>query len=205
MFHKPARLIERDGRSYVQMRVTSGNLWLAFQVEGKTIQPVYNAVTNENMYEFEVDDLDGWVNVEASVQAGPNVHHYTIPIKFGASPQSMIEVEQRSYAVWKETEGVASVADAYFQKPAKILQQGDQQYVELTITNANWWESFQVKRGDTFVNVDEVSFDAERNERVVRFPVSSLETPVEAFVHIVVKGIPGFNYDNTYTIRLDFN
>lgn len=187
------------------MRVRSGNLWLAFQIDGETIEPVYDAITNENMYEFEIEDLDGWVNVEAAVQAGPNVHHYRIPIKFGASPPSMIEVEQRSYAVWKETEDVASVADTYFQKPATILQHGNQQYVELKISNADWWESFQVKRGGMFIHVEEVSVDVERNERVVRFPVSFLEHTVEAFVHIVVKGVPELNYDNTYTIRLDFN
>src|SRR5690625_4110484 len=98
-----------------------------------------------------------------------------------------------------------SVADEYFEKPAKLIVKDGKFTVETTLKNSSWWQSFQVASNDGFVNVTEISKNNAEDTSVVQFNVQNLNEILNGKVHIIVTGIPGFEYDNKYDIRFNFD
>lgn len=214
---QPAVLIEREGQWYVQMTVNEQAYWKSFQVkmndafeEVRTLS--VDEKNNQKRVEYRVDSPDALVEATATI-AVPlkegQVYEavYRFRILLGQEPVAVEEVSwEKPYVVWKEDEDSLSVADQYFKKPAKCIQKGSNTYIQLTLTNENWWQSFKVNNRGKYEDVVTVSVDEEKQERVVRFPISHPNvSTVEAKVHIIVTGIPGFHYDNEYDIRLQFD
>lgn len=108
------------------------------------------------------------------------------------------------FIVWKELEDEKSVADDYFEKPAKLIVENGEYTVQATLKNATWWQYFKVKFGEEFIDVTELEKNEEENTALIKFPIESLDEILDAKVHIIVTGIPGFNYDNKYDIRIKF-
>lgn len=50
-----------------------------------------------------------------------------------------------------------------------------------------------------------VNEDLDKSEKTVRFETNSLHEAIDAWVHIIVKGIPGFDYDNQYDVDIQFD
>ena len=98
-----------------------------------------------------------------------------------------------------------SVADEYFEKPAKLIVKDGKFTVETTLKNSSWWQSFQVASNDGFVDVAEISKNNAEDTSVVQFDVQNVNEIVNGKVHIIVTGIPGFEYDNKYDIRFTFD
>ena len=98
-----------------------------------------------------------------------------------------------------------SVADEYFEKPAKLIVKDGKFTVETTLKNSSWWQSFQVASNDGFVDVTEISKNNAEDTSVVQFNVQNLNEILNGKVHIIVTGIPGFEYDNKYDIRFNFD
>ncbi|WP_077302324.1 NEAT domain-containing protein [Virgibacillus pantothenticus] len=109
------------------------------------------------------------------------------------------------FVVWKENEDNTSVADDYLQKPAKLIVQNGKYTVQTTLKNSSWWQYFKVENNGKFMDVSVISENKEEDTRVVQFDVPNLEEMVNAKVHIIVTGIPGFKYDNKYNIRFKFD
>ncbi|WP_252502137.1 NEAT domain-containing protein [Sporosarcina sp. Marseille-Q4943] len=107
------------------------------------------------------------------------------------------------FTVLKDTSNERSTTADYMVSPAKVQLVNDRATVTVTLKNSSWWQYFKVQNGGSFSDVQVVSESGD--QRVVRFTVSDLKQLVNAKIHIIVTGIPGFDYDNKYDIRFNFN
>lgn len=107
------------------------------------------------------------------------------------------------FTVLKDTGNEQSTTADYMVSPAKVQLTGDKATVTVTLKNSSWWQYFKVQNGGSFSDVQVVNESGD--QRVVRFSVSDLTKPVNAKIHVIVTGIPGFEYDNKYDIRFNFN
>lgn len=104
-----------------------------------------------------------------------------------------------------------SVMDGYTEKPAKLQVTNGKKYVYLTLNNSDWIKTFRVERNGAYVDAEVVSENtasedaSKRYLRTVRFEVSELPTTLNIYTHVVVDTIPGFNYDNWYTVQYKFD
>ncbi|WP_203245849.1 NEAT domain-containing protein [Sporosarcina beigongshangi] len=105
------------------------------------------------------------------------------------------------FSVLKDTGSEPSATAEYVVSPAKLTVQNGKMHIIMTLNNSSWWQYFKVNGTDVQV----ISEDAANDKRVVRFEVKDLTQLVGAKIHIIVTGIPGFNYDNKYDIRFKFN
>lgn len=105
------------------------------------------------------------------------------------------------FTVLKDTSNEVSTTADYMVSPAKVHMQNDKATVTVTLNNSSWWQYFKVNGRDVQV----VSENTGTDKRVVKFDVADLNQLVNAKIHIIVTGIPGFNYDNEYDIRFKFN
>ncbi|PAD94188.1 NEAT domain-containing protein, partial [Shouchella clausii] len=94
-----------------------------------------------------------------------------------------------------------SVMDGYTEKPATLYVKDGEFTVDLTLLHSSWYEDLKIAGERPEV----VLTDEEADKRVVRFPVNNIVEKTNAWVHIVVKGIPGFEYDNEYNTQLAFD
>jgi len=109
------------------------------------------------------------------------------------------------FTVLKDSGNEQSTTADYMVSPAKIIIQNNKTYAVVTLKNSSWWQYFKVQAGGGFAEVQVVSNDTANDKRVVKFEVKDIEQMVNAKIHIIVTGIPGFNYDNKYDIRFNFN
>ena len=107
------------------------------------------------------------------------------------------------FTVLKDNSNEVSATADYMVSPAKVQLVNDKATVTVTLKNSSWWQYFRVQNGGSFSDVQVVSETGD--QRVVRFTVSDLTAHVNAKIHIIVTGIPGFDYDNKYDIRFNFN
>ncbi|MCM3709051.1 NEAT domain-containing protein [Sporosarcina luteola] len=107
------------------------------------------------------------------------------------------------FTVLKDTGNEVSTTADYMVSPAKVQMVNDKATVTVTLKNSSWWQYFKVQNGGSYSDVQVVSQSGD--QRVVRFTVSDLKQLVNAKIHIIVTGIPGFDYDNKYDIRFNFN
>lgn len=104
-----------------------------------------------------------------------------------------------------DVDELSATAD-YMVSPAKAIVKNGQLFAELTLKNASWWQYFRVgTQSGTFIDVLTVSEDTENDTRIVQFEIDDTEKVVDAQIHIIVSGIPGFVYDNQYEIRFRFD
>ena len=103
------------------------------------------------------------------------------------------------FTVLKDSGNEQSATADYMVSPAKVKIQNGKATVTVTLNNSSWWQYFKVQGKDVQV-VSEAN-----DKRVVKFDVADLSQPVNAKIHVIVTGIPGFDYDNKYDIRLSFN
>src|SRR5699024_5745340 len=64
---------------------------------------------------------------------------------------------------------------------------------------------FQVERKGTYRDVEVIDEDEEADTREVRFQIDELTERLNVRTHVIVTGIPGFDYDNTYDAQLEWN
>ncbi|WP_263705666.1 NEAT domain-containing protein [Shouchella tritolerans] len=102
------------------------------------------------------------------------------------------------FKVLKNGTDETSVMDGYTKKPATLYVKDGSYEIDMTLTNSNWYQDFKVEGAQP----ETISEDTSKNERVVRFPVSQLDEKLDAYVHIIVTGIPGFEYDNKYDVQI---
>ncbi|WP_346243527.1 NEAT domain-containing protein [Shouchella clausii] len=105
------------------------------------------------------------------------------------------------FKVLKNGTDETSVMDGYTKKPATLYVKDGSYEIDMTLTNSNWYQDFKVEGAQP----ETISEDTGKNERVVRFPVSQLDEKLDAYVHIIVTGIPGFEYDNKYDVQIAFD
>lgn len=109
------------------------------------------------------------------------------------------------FTVLKDTGNEQSTTAEYMVSPAKVIVQNDKIFAVVTLNNSSWWQYFKVQTGGGFADVQVLSNDTANDKRVVKFEVKDIEQLVNAKIHVIVTGIPGFTYDNKYDIRFKFN
>ncbi|UOE94579.1 heme uptake protein IsdC [Alkalihalobacillus sp. LMS39] len=107
-----------------------------------------------------------------------------------------------NYTVLKAENDSVSMANDYWEKPAKIFVENGQMTIQMKINHSDWVTEFKVKSGSGFANTSVISEDAAANTRVVQFKVNDLSTPLESKIHVTVDSI---DYDHDYTVRFRFD
>ena len=224
----PASLTVENGKAIVTLTINDHKTVTGFQVEkdGKLIEPNKEKVhelTNKREVTYELDTL--LTIVKAQVQYTVGAHNGDQPLRLAFDQDSLIEkvIEEQPgetekpdvkykdgeytlpFEVWQANKDETSVADSYLEKPAKLIVKDGKYTVETTLINSSWWQYFKVATKDGFVDVSEVSKDVAEDTSVVEFTVEDIDEILDAKVHIIVTGIPGFEYDNKYEIRFNFD
>lgn len=109
---------------------------------------------------------------------------------------------ERQFSTVHATKAAFSSADSYLGKPAIITSENGSTYAAVTLKDNTVIKSFQVKTGNDYVDAQVVSENLDANTRVVKFKLDSLSALADAKMRVA---IPAQNYDQTHTIRLNFN
>ncbi|MDY5059165.1 NEAT domain-containing protein [Staphylococcus simulans] len=104
------------------------------------------------------------------------------------------------FMVKKDGEDQKSVMDDYMDHPAKVVKENGKTFVQFTIKNPDWWQSFELFDGAQQLKQHEVSKSAD--QKVINFEVKPGTKMLTSKVHIVV---PGINYNNKYTTQIAFD
>lgn len=111
------------------------------------------------------------------------------------------------FEVLKDNSNEVSATSDYMISPAKIVIENGKMNAIVTLKNSSWWQYFKVQSfpSSSFLDVTIINEDEEEGLRTVSFEVGDIKLPLQAQIHIIVTGIPGFNYDNKYDIQLQFD
>jgi len=111
---------------------------------------------------------------------------------------------EMDYAVYQGGKDSVSIANDYFEKPAKVIVLGEERYAEITLNHASWILELAAVKGQEAAEVEVVSEDPEQDLRVVRFAMEDISQYVEMQMHIRIEEMEPV-YDHRYTVRLSFD
>lgn len=95
-----------------------------------------------------------------------------------------------------------SIANDYFEKPALLKVDGDEQILQLTLNHSKWVLELQVHSGEDFVDAKIVAEDEEADTRVIELIVAGeLDEPFPVKMHVVIDELE-IPYDHAYTVRV---
>ncbi|MDP7977344.1 heme uptake protein IsdC [Bacillus sp. WLY-B-L8] len=131
---------------------------------------------------------------------------YMITFLVAPTPQASAELADGtydiSYVIKKAEDDSASMANDYFEKPAKLIVKNGEMNVQVPMNHSTWITEFKAPQNGGYVDAKVVSSDAGADKRTVEFKVDDLSKPLAAKIHVVV---PSANYDHHYTIRFAFD
>ncbi|MDA2167519.1 heme uptake protein IsdC [Bacillus cereus] len=107
-----------------------------------------------------------------------------------------------NYVIQKAENDSASMANDYFEKPAKLVVKNGEMRVQIPMNHSAWITEFKAPENGNFVDAKVVSKDESADKRTVEFKVDDLSKPAAVKIHVVV---PNVNYDHNYTIRFAFD
>ncbi|PEL24579.1 heme uptake protein IsdC [Bacillus toyonensis] len=107
-----------------------------------------------------------------------------------------------NYVIQKAENESASMANDYFEKPAKLIVKNGEMKVQVPMNHSAWITEFKAPENGNFVDAKVVSKDEAADKRTVEFKVDDLSKPLGVKIHVVV---PSANYDHHYTIRFAFD
>lgn len=94
-----------------------------------------------------------------------------------------------------------SLADGYWDKPAKIIVKNGTINVRTTINKHAWVTELSTKYSGSFSDAKVISVNEKNDSRVVEFKVSSLDDILDAKMSVYV---PDIDYDHSYSVRFKF-
>ncbi|HDR7446205.1 MULTISPECIES: heme uptake protein IsdC [Bacillus] len=107
-----------------------------------------------------------------------------------------------NYVIQKAENESASMANDYFEKPAKLVVKNGEMKVQVPMNHSAWITEFKAPENGNFVDAKVVSKDEGADKRTVEFKIDDLSKPLGVKIHVVV---PSANYDHHYTIRFAFD
>lgn len=117
--------------------------------------------------------------------------------------QSMVDGTYTiDYVIKKAEDESASMANDYWEKPAKVIVENGKITVQLQINHSAWVTEFKVPGGGGYVNTKVISSSKANDTRVVQFSVDDLSQAMLSKIHVTV---PDIDYDHDYTIRFVFD
>jgi len=106
------------------------------------------------------------------------------------------------YTVKKAEDDSVSIANDYFEKPAKVVVENDKIAVEIQMNHSKWITEFKVPSGQSYNDALVINNNKTADTRVVRFNVANLSDPLAVKMHVTVADI---DYDHDYTVRFVFD
>lgn len=95
-----------------------------------------------------------------------------------------------------------SIANDYFEKPAKLTIDEDGQYIQFTVNHAKWIQFIKSANSESFSDVHVVSENLEDDKRVVAFKVNGdSAAPLPMKMHVLIEEMEP-TYDHKYSVRL---
>ncbi|MDM5464458.1 MULTISPECIES: heme uptake protein IsdC [Bacillus cereus group] len=107
-----------------------------------------------------------------------------------------------NYVIKKAEDDSASMANDYFEKPAKLIVKNGEMRVQVPMNHSAWITEFKAPENGNFVDSKVISKDEAADKRTVEFKVDDLSKPLGVKIHVVV---PSANYDHHYTVRFAFD
>ncbi|MGH0428974.1 heme uptake protein IsdC [Bacillus hominis] len=107
-----------------------------------------------------------------------------------------------NYVIKKAEDDSASMANDYFEKPAKLIVKNGEMRVQVPMNHSAWITEFKAPENGNFIDSKVISKDEAADKRTVEFKVDDLSKPLGVKIHVVV---PSANYDHHYTVRFAFD
>ena len=193
---KPAKLIVENGKSYIQLNLSSSNFVTGFKTEvnGQYVDAEVISQDDEaktKVLRFEVENLSDITNIQLAMSYGMN---HVVRMVFDENTITVSEPEEIpeptpgegeeepladglytiDYQVWKENADEASSMGNYLSKPAKLIVENGKSYLQLNLSSSNFVTGFKTEVNGQYVDADVISQDAAANTKVLRFEVENL-------------------------------
>ncbi|TRZ35690.1 sortase B protein-sorting domain-containing protein [Niallia circulans] len=193
---KPAKLIVENGKSYIQLNLSSSNFVTGFKTEvnGQYVDAEVISQDDEaktKVLRFEVENLNDTTNIQLAMSYGMN---HVVRMVFDESTITVSEPEETpeptpgegeeepladglytiDYLVWKENADEASSMGNYLSKPAKLIVENGKSYIQLNLSSSNFVTGFKTEVNGQYVDADVISQDAAANTKVLRFEVENV-------------------------------
>ncbi|RKO61055.1 heme uptake protein IsdC [Caldibacillus debilis] len=113
-----------------------------------------------------------------------------------------------NYKILKADSDSVSIANDYWEKPAKLIVKNGKYIVQVTLNHSSWIKEFKVSNKNGFADTKVVSADPSANKRVAQFELDQVPDIVLSQIHVYIPEdeFPGEGvYDSRYTIRLKFD
>ena len=216
---KPAKLIVENGKTYIQLNLSSSNFVTGFKAEvnGEYMDADViseDAAANTKVLRFEVQDLSGETNIQLAMSYGMS---HVVRMVFDEGTVVVSEPEENpepspgegeeepladgiytiDYKVWKENADEASSMGNYLSKPAKLIVENGKTYIQLNLSSSNFVTGFKAEVNGEYVDADVISQDAAANTKVLRFEVQDLsgETNIQL----------AMSYGMSHVVRMVFD
>ncbi|UPO88535.1 NEAT domain-containing protein [Niallia sp. Man26] len=216
---KPAKLIVENGKTYIQLNLSSSNFVTGFKAEvnGEYVDADViseDAAANTKVLRFEVQDLSGETNIQLAMSYGMS---HVVRMVFDEGSVVVSEPEENpepspgegeeepladgtytiDYKVWKENADEASSMGNYLSKPAKLIVENGKTYIQLNLSSSNFVTGFKAEVNGEYVGADVISQDAAANTKVLRFEVQDLsgETNIQL----------AMSYGMSHVVRMVFD
>ncbi len=102
------------------------------------------------------------------------------------------------YDILRAEDNSVSMANDYFEKPAKLYVTGSKMTMQIAINHSTWTTKFKVKYKGKIVDSTVIQTNAAKDTRIVQFPIADISVPMLSQIHVTV---PSYNYNHDYTIR----
>lgn len=107
------------------------------------------------------------------------------------------------YVIKKAEDESASMANDYWEKPAKVIVENGKMTVQVVINHSKWVTEFKTPDGSGGYSAAKViSSNKDEDSRISQFSVADLTSTMLSKIHVTV---PEIDYNHDYTIRFDFD
>jgi len=103
------------------------------------------------------------------------------------------------YDVLKAENNSVSMANDYFEKPAKLYVKNGKMTMQVQLNHSEWTTQFKVKYKGKIMDTKIIQSNSKKDTRIVQFPITDIQNPIVSKIHVTVSS---YNYDHDYTIRL---
>ncbi len=103
------------------------------------------------------------------------------------------------YDVLKAENNSVSMANDYFEKPAKLYVKNGKMTMQVQLNHSEWTTQFKVKYKGKIMDTKVIQSNSKKDTRIVQFPIADIQHPIVSKIHVTVSS---YNYDHDYTIRL---
>ncbi|MCI3923766.1 NEAT domain-containing protein [Paenibacillus sp. TRM 82003] len=110
-------------------------------------------------------------------------------------------IYEAEYVVLQADNDNVSMANDYWEKPARVTIKDGEATVRLSINHSKWVTEFKVPGGGGYVDTKIVVSNPRTDVRTVEF-AADVTRPIVSKIHVTV---PDIDYDHDYTIRLAFD